>query len=129
MIHFLENYSLYMRLIIILISVFIYNLGLGQSISRFKTSLDFTYQTKVLNTSSFSKDLKVITSVQLKQPLNYVGFTLFSDIVVNNKSSYEGGYHTRGFIEYLKIIPQQIRVQDTLVGIVKGFNIGITLLT
>lgn len=99
----------------------------SQSDARLKTSLDFILMSKMLNSNELSDDLNKTSPIKLFQPINYIGISLTSRILINKRSSYEGSYIYDGYIEYLQIIPTQIKVLDSLEGKVNGFNFGLTL--
>lgn len=110
-----------MKSALTLILIFISLSGLSQSKERLKTSLDLVMMTKTLNNADFSKDLKTFSSFKLTQPLNYSGIAFTSGFMVNRK------FKTDGYFEFLKIIPQQIRLFDSIPGKINGYQFGMTV--
>ncbi len=113
---------------VILIILLVTHVSLAQKDDHTKTSVDFILMSKVLNNPKFSDDLNTSSSFQFGKPINYIGISLTSGFIVNERSRTDGGYPLNGYFEYLQIIPQQMHVNDSVEMQINGFNLGITLL-
>ena len=114
-----------MRLLILIL--FLTHISLAQTEYHTKTSVDFIMMSKLLNNGKLSDNLNTISSLQIGNPINYIGVSLTSGFIVNKRRHEEGGYPLNGYFEYLQIIPQRINVQDSTEMKINGFNVGITI--
>ena len=68
-----------MKLLVTLFFLLLSYSGFTQSEAKSKTSFDLIMMTKALNNNDFSDNLKEISSMNIPQPLNYVGISFTSD--------------------------------------------------
>ena len=94
--------------------------------THIKTSFDVIYTSKIF----VHNDLPGLNSTEFYnfgRGLNYIGIGFTQSLLVNRKSSLEGGYSHDGYIEYSQIIPYKILLNDSIKAKVNGFNFGMTL--
>lgn len=92
------------------------------------TSWDLVFSSRILFSSNISDDLNSINSSKFGQPINYLGISSTSTLLVNRRSVSDGGYPLDGYIEYLQVLPQEIALNDSLKAKINGFNFGCVLL-
>ncbi len=85
------------------------------------TSISLTYGQHAYLTD-FGNNFNSLDEYEAFQPVQSVGF------LINVFEPGEGKYRLGNLISYSQIVPQDIRINDTLNGKINGFNFGLSLI-
>jgi hypothetical protein len=85
-------------------------------------SLDVMYGQKILNESSFNGQLNSFNKPEFGGSISYIGIGISTSILVARGKIFD---HF-GNIYYTQIIPQDIKINDTIKSKITGFNFGFT---
>lgn len=92
--------------------------------SQKTNSLDLIATSKVLNQNTFSNKLNTFKNFIPLQPLNYIGICFSGGFKISNGTKEQ---NTQGYLEFSKLMPQKLIIQDSIQANLRGFNIGIML--
>ena len=107
-----------------LICLLLINLiGKAQSKKYSPASFDFMYGQKLLSHKTFNGAFNDLKQLKLNWPVSYVGIGITGHFITLRG---EQGDHD-GNLYYAQILPQVIRLNDTLNANISGFNFGFTV--
>ncbi len=81
------------------------------------------YGQKFLSHNTFNGELNTIDDIKFNGNLSYVGLGLTNDLVFS-RGSFLDHYSN---MYYTQVIPQKIKINDSITTTITGFNIGFTL--
>lgn len=100
------------------------NFAFGQmdTTTHWSQSFDFIYGQKYLSHKTFDGALNYLDKINFGKPLTYVGIGTTAYVIVTR-----GLFNHPSNIYYTQVVPQDVKLNDSITAKITGFNFGFTI--